>query len=79
MFENEGGRGETGLATAYATDPERFRARLPHPQAPPVEVWINDPGPERRRRLADLRVLAAVSLARETRAVTLSQLLGDPV
>jgi putative transposase len=33
----------TVLATAYATHPERFLAGLPHPPAPPVEVWINPP------------------------------------
>jgi putative transposase len=31
------------LATAYATNPERFPAGLPHPPARPVEVWINPP------------------------------------
>jgi putative transposase len=33
----------TVLATAYAAHPERFPAGLPHPPAPPVEVWINRP------------------------------------
>ncbi len=33
----------TVLATAYAAHPERFPAGLPHPPAPPVDVWINRP------------------------------------
>ena len=33
----------TVLATAYAAHPERFPGGLPHPPAPPVEVWINRP------------------------------------
>jgi hypothetical protein len=31
------------LATAHAVHPERFPARLPHPPARPMEVWINPP------------------------------------
>jgi putative transposase len=33
----------TVLATAYGAHPERFPGGLPHPPAPPVEVWINRP------------------------------------
>jgi hypothetical protein len=33
----------TVLAAAYAAHPERFPAGLPHPTAPPLEVWINPP------------------------------------
>ena len=31
------------LTAAYAAHPERFPAGLPHPPAPPLEVWINPP------------------------------------
>jgi putative transposase len=33
----------TVLAAACAAHPERFPAGLPHPTAPPLEVWINPP------------------------------------